>query len=90
MLRIPRSHFGLVCNPAACSTMLPSPQPVNRCGGAGESGGQRGNGRFRHRGDVACGGRSEALAVVGQYDGQVVDVHRAVAGEFARAPGRPV
>ena len=30
-----------------------------------------------------AGGRTEALAVVGQHDGQVVNINRAVAGELA-------
>ena len=42
--------------------------------------------RLRHGGNVAGSRRSERLIVVGQHDGQVVDVHRAVPGELALRP----
>ena len=45
-------------------------------------------GGFGHGGDVAGGGRSKPLAVVGQNDREVVDVYRAVAGELALGPRR--
>ena len=45
------------------------------------------NGRLRHGGGCA-GRRAGGLVVVGQHDRQVVDVHRAVAGELALGPRR--
>ena len=62
------------------------PPPPRVSGEAGQRRGRQQQGRrFGHRSRVGGSG-SGALAVVSQHDREVVDVHRAIAGELALGP----
>ena len=61
----------------------------NRPAGPQRGGRDRDRGRLGH-GSHPGGGRADALVVVGQHDGQVVDVHLAAAGEVALAQVTPL